>query len=152
MPPGIPRVAGTAFPFQIYQQPDRIIFVYEKLNLWRIVYTDGRKHTPADKWNPTFYGESIGHWEGDTLVVDVTGQNDVSWIDSSGHPKTEQLHVTERWHRVNYQIMHYEATIEDPGAYPKPWTTSWNMLFHPGEELYDYICVKNDDPAHLVGK
>src|SRR5437016_12864026 len=84
MPPGIPRVAGTAFPFQIYQQPDRIIFVYEKLNLWRIVYMDGRKHTPADKWNPTFYGESIGHWEGDTLVVDVMGQNVVSWIDSSG--------------------------------------------------------------------
>jgi hypothetical protein len=152
LPPGIPRVSATSFPFQIYQLPDRIIFLYEKLNLWRIVYMDGRQHTPKDQWNPTFYGESIGHWDGDTLVVDVVGQNDLSWVDSAGHPKTEQLHVTERWHRVNKQIMHYEATLDDPGAYAKPWTTSWNILFHPGAELYDYICVDNKDPQHLVGK
>jgi hypothetical protein len=152
LPPGIPRVSATSFPFQIYQQPDRIIFLYEKLNLWRIVYMDGRKHTPKQELNPTFYGESIGHWEGDTLVVDVIGQNDRSWVDSSGHPKTEQIHVTERWRRVNAMIMHYEATIDDPGAYEKPWTTSWNILFHPGAELLEYICIDNKDPEHLVGK
>lgn len=152
LPPGIPRVSATSFPFQIYQLPDRIIFLYEKLSLWRIVYMDGRKHTPIEKLNPTFYGESIGHWEGDTLVVDVIGQSDESWIDSSGHPKTEKIHVVERWRRVNESILHYEALIDDPGAYAKPWTTGWSILFHPGAELLDYICVNNHDPEHLVGK
>ena len=152
IPPGIPRTNAIAFPFQIYQHPDRIIFLYEKLNVWRIVWMDGRKHTPADKLNPSAYGESIGRWEGDTLVVDVVGQNDLAWLDSAGHPKTEKIHVIERWRRVNQQILHYEATIDDPGAYSKPWTTSWNMLFQPGTELLDYICVNNPDLKHMVGR
>ena len=152
VPPGIPRTNAIAFPFQIYQHPDRIIFLYEKLNVWRIVWMDGRKHTPADKLNPSFYGESIGHWEGDILVVDVVGQNDLAWIDSAGHPKTEKIHVVERWRRANHQILHYEATIDDPGAYSKPWITSWNMLFKPGAELLDYICVNNPDLKHMVGR
>ncbi len=152
VPPGIPRTNAIAFPFQIYQHPDRIIFLYEKLNVWRIVWMDGRKHTPPDKLNPSFYGESIGHWEGDTLVIDVVGQNDLSWIDSAGHPKTDKVHVTERWQRRNQQILHYEATIDDPGAYSRPWTTRWNMLFKPGAELMDYLCANNPDPQHMVGK
>src|SRR5437899_4028344 len=152
LPPGSPRVAGTAYPFQIYQLSNRVIFLYEKLNLWNIVWMDGRKHTPLDKLNPTFYGESIGHWDGDTLVVDIIGHNELSWIDSAGHPKTEKLHLIERWTRVNRDIMHYEVTVDDPGAYSKPWTSTWNMLFHPGAELLDYICVNNPDPQHMVGK
>jgi hypothetical protein len=152
VPPGIPRANGIAFPFQIYQHPDRIIFLYEKLNLWRVVWMDGRKHTPADKLNLSSFGEGIGHWEDDTLVIDVVGQSDQSWIDSAGHPKTEQLHVVERWRRPNAEILHYEATIDDPGAYSRPWSTSWNMLFKPGAELLDYSCVNNPDPKHMVGK
>ena len=152
VPPGIPRANAIAFPFQIYQHPDRIIILYEKLNLWRIVWMDGRKHTPPDKLNPSFFGESVGHWEGDTLVVDVVGQNDLSWIDSAGHPKTDKIHVVERWRRPNAQILHYEATIDDPGAYSGSWSTSWNMLFKPGAELLDYSCVNNPDPGHMVGK
>jgi hypothetical protein len=152
VPPGIPRANGIAFPFQIYQLPDRILFLYEKLNLWRVVYMDGRKHTPPDKLNLSSFGESIGHWDGDTLVIDVIGQSDASWIDSAGHPKTEKIHVIERWRRPNFQILHYEATIDDPGAYSEPWNTSWNMLFKPGAELLDYSCVNNPDPKHMVGK
>jgi len=124
----------------------------EKLNLWRIVWMDGRKHTPADKLNLSSFGESIGRWDGDTLVIDVIGQSDQSWIDSAGHPKTEKIHVVERWRRPNPQILHYEATIDDPGAYSGPWSTSWNMLFKPGAELLDYSCVNNPDPKHMVGK
>ena len=94
LPPGIPRMFATSFPFQIYQMPERILFVFEGgAHMWRVVYMDGRKHTPPDKLNPTYLGEGIGHWEGDTLVVDVTGLNDRSWIDAAGHPHTEQLHV-----------------------------------------------------------
>jgi len=152
VPAGIPRTNAIAFPFQIYQHPDRIIFLYEKLNVWRIIWLDGRKHTRADELNPSFYGESIGRWDGDTLVVDVVGQNDLAWLDSAGHPKTEKLHVIERWRRTSRDILHYEATIDDPGAYNKPWTTSWNMLFKPGAELLDYICTNNADLKHMVGK
>lgn len=152
VPPGIPRANGIAFPFQIYQLPNRIIFLYEKLNLWRIVWMDGRQHTPPDKLNLSSFGESIGRWDGDTLVIDVIGQSDQSWIDSAGHPKTEKIHVVERWRRPNPQILHYEATIDDPGAYSGPWSTSWNMLFKPGAELLDYSCVNNPDPKHMVGK
>jgi hypothetical protein len=154
LPPGIPRMYATSFPFQIYQLPDRIFFVFEGgAHMWRVVYMDGRKHTPPDKWNPTYLGEGIGHWEGDTLVVDVTGFNDRSWIDAAGHPHTEQLHVVERFTRVNELVLHYQATIEDPGAYSKPWTTSWNISWEPGIEPYEYICQEgNKDLKHLVGK
>jgi len=154
LPPGIPRMYATSFPFQIYQLPGRILFVFEGgAHMWRVVYTDGRQHTPTEKLNPTYLGESIGHWDGDTLVVDVTGLNDRTWIDAAGHPHTEQLHVTERFTRVNELILHYEATIDDLGAYSKPWTTSWNILFHPGMEPFEYICQENNaDVKHLVGR
>ena len=154
LPPGIPRMYATSFPFQIYQLPDRILFVFEGgAHMWRVVYMDGRKHTPPDKLNPTYLGEGIGHWEGDTLVVDVTGLNDRSWIDAAGHPHTEKLHVVERFTRVDELILHYEATIEDPGAYAKPWTTSWNILFHPGMEPLEYICQENNaDLKHMTGQ
>ena len=154
LPPGIPRMYATSFPFQIYQLPNRVLFVFEGgAHMWRVVYMDGRKHTPPDKLNPTYLGEGIGRWEGDTLVVDVTGLNDRSWLDAAGHPHTEQLHVIERFTRVNELILHYEATIEDPGAYSKPWSASWNILFHPGMEPLEYICQENNaDLKHLVGK
>ena len=85
LPPGIPRMYATSFPFQIYQTPDRVLFVFEGgAHMWRVVYLDGRKHTPPDKLNPTYLGEGVGHWEGDTLVVDVTGLNDRSWLDAAG--------------------------------------------------------------------
>ncbi len=154
LPPGGPRLFATAFPFQIYQMPGRILFVFEGgAHMWRVVYMDGRKHTPPDKLNPTYLGESIGHWEGDTLVVDVTGFNDRTWIDAAGHPHTEQLHVIERFTRVNQLLLHYEATIEDPGAYSKPWSTSWYIVFEPGLEPLEYICQEgNKDIPHMVGK
>jgi len=154
LPPGIPRMYATSFPFQIYQLPNRILFVFEGgAHMWRVVYMDGRQHTPLEKLNPTYLGEGIGHWEGDTLVVDDIGFNDRSWIDAAGHPHTEQLHVVERFTRVNELILHYEATIDDPGSYSKPWTTSWNILFHPGEEPLEYICQENNaDLKHLVGR
>ena len=154
LPPGIPRMYATSFPFQIYQLSDRILFVFEGgAHMWRVVYMDGRNHTPPDKLNPTYLGESIGHWDGDSLVVDVTGLNDRSWLDAAGHAHTEQLHVTERFTRVNELILHYQASIEDPGAYSKPWTVSWNIRFYPGMEPWEYICQENNvDLRHLVGK
>jgi hypothetical protein len=156
LPPGVPRMMNTPFPMQIYQLPDRIMQVFEGgAHMWRVIYTDGRKHTPADQWNPTYLGESIGHWEGDTMVVDVTGFNDKSWLDAAGHPHTEQLHVIERYTRTKEDNMHFEATIDDPGTYAKPWTTGWNVKWVPNWELYEYVCQENNKDVmiehHMVG-
>ena len=154
LPPGIPRMYATSFPFQIYQLNDRILFVFEGgAHMWRVVYMDGRKHTAPSKLNPTYLGEAIGHWDHDTLEVDVIGLNDRSWLDAAGHAHTEQLHVVERFMRVNELILHYEATIDDPGAYSKAWTVGWNIRFYPGLEPLEYICQENNaDLKHMVGK
>ena len=107
------RMTATPFPFQIYQQPDRVIFIYEGgAHVWRVIYTDGRAH--SKDLNPTYLGESIGHWEGDTLVVDVIGFNDRTWLDQDGHPHTEKLHVIERYTRVNELTLRYEFTVTPP--------------------------------------
>jgi hypothetical protein len=153
LPPGVPRMMATPFPFQIYQLPDRLIFVYEGgAHMWRIIYTDGRKHSSDATDYPTYLGESIGHWEGDTMVVDVIGFNDKTWLDAAGHPHTEKMHVIERYTRTDENTLHYEATIDDPGAYTKPWTTSWNVRWTPGITPLEYICQEgNRDVQHLIG-
>jgi hypothetical protein len=152
LPPGVPRMMATPFPFQIFQQPDRVIFVFEGgAHVWRVIYTDGRPH-PKDP-NPTFLGDSVGRWEGDTLVVDVIGFNDETWLDQDGHPHSEALHVIERYTRTDEMTLHYEATIDDPKAYTKTWTTSYTIPWYPGAELLEYICQENNkDLPHLVGK
>jgi hypothetical protein len=152
LPPGVPRMMATPFPFQIFQESDRIIFIFEGgAHVWRVIPMDGRKH-PADP-NPTFLGDSVGHWEGDTLVVDVVGFNDETWLDQVGHPHSDVLHVVERYTRTDSNTLHYEALIDDPKTYSKSWTTSWNIPFQPGWELNEYICQENNkDLAHMVGK
>jgi hypothetical protein len=156
LPPGIPRMMNTPFPMQIYQLPDRILQVYEGgAHMWRIIYMDGRKHTPAEKLNPTYLGEGIGHWEGDTLVVDVVGFNDRTWLDAAGHPHTEKLHVIERYTRTDESTLHYQATIDDSGAYTKPWTAGWKVKWQPGWDPLEYVCQENNKDVviqnHMVG-
>jgi hypothetical protein len=152
LPPGIPRLMATPFPFQIFQLPDRVLFVFEGgAHIWRAIYTDGRTH-PKDP-NPSFLGDSIGHWEGDTLVVDVVGFNDTTWLDQDGHPHTEALHVVERYTRTDEMTLHYEVTIDDPKAYTKPWSSGYTIPWSPGTELLEYICQENNkDLPHMVGK
>ena len=152
LPPGIPRMMYTPYPAEILQLPDRVVFLYEGgAHVWRIVWMDGRQH-PKDP-NPTFLGDSIGHWEGDVLVIDVVGFNENTWLDNAGHPHGEKLHVIERYSRPNFNTLHYEATIEDPDFYTKPWTVPMNIKWHPGQVLMEYICQENNqDVPHLVGK
>jgi len=152
LPPGVPRMNATPFPFQIFQLPDRVIFLYEGgAHVWRVVFTDGRPH--AKEPNPTYLGDSIGKWEGDTLVVDAIGFNDRTWLDQDGHPHTEDLHVIERYTRLDELTLRYEITIDDPKAYTKPWTTSYLIPWSPGHELLEYICQENNlDTRHLIGK
>jgi hypothetical protein len=152
LPPGIPRMMATPFPFQIFQLSDRVLFVFEGgAHIWRTIFTDGRPH-PKDP-NPSFLGDSVGRWEGDTLVVDVVGLNEATWLDQAGHPHTEALHAIERFTRTSEMTLHYAVTIDDPLAYTKPWTTSYTIPWAPGVELFEYICQENNkDLGHMVGK
>ncbi len=152
LPPGIPRLYQTPFPFQIFQLPDRVLFVFEGgAHSWRVVYTDGRPHLKDP--NPSYLGDSIGHWEGDTLTVDTIGFNDRTWLDQDGHPHTEALHTVERFMRVDQETLHYQVTIEDRRAYTKAWTTSYTIPWAPLQEPMEYVCQEdNVDLAHMVGK
>jgi len=152
LPPGIPRLMATPFPFQIFQQTDRVLFVFEGgAHVWRTIFTDGRPH-PRDP-NPSFLGDSVGRWEGDTLVTDAVGFNEATWLDQAGHPHTEALHIVERFTRTNEATLHYQVTIDDRHAYTAPWTTSYTIPWVAGAELLEYICQENNkDLPHMVGR
>jgi len=147
LPPGGPRMMATPYPMEIIQLPEqaRILMIFEgATHIWREIYMDGRAHPEGDALNPTFLGHSVGRWEGDTLVVDVVGFNETTWIDFFGHPHTDALHIVERFSRPDLNTLRYEATIEDPGAYTEPWTIAWDIEWRPGGELIEYICQENN--------
>jgi hypothetical protein len=147
LPPGGPRLMATPYPMEILQLPEqkRIVMIFEGgAHVWREVYMDGRPHPQGDELNPTYLGHSVGHWEGDTLVVDVVGFNEGTWLDPVGHPHTDMLHVIEKYSRPNKSTLHYEATIDDPAAYTKPWTVGWNIPWAPNGQLSEYICQENN--------
>ena len=147
LPPGGPRMMATPYPMEIVQLPEqrRIFMVFEgATHIWREIYMDGRPHPTGDDLNPTYLGHSVGRWDGDTLVVDVVGFNEGTWIDYYGHPHTDLLHVVERISRPDKNTLRFEATIDDPGAYTTPWTVSWNVAWNPTGELKEYICQENN--------
>jgi hypothetical protein len=114
-------------------------------------FLDGRD-LPADP-NPDFLGYSVGHWEGDTLVVATTGYNDRTWLDYAGHPHTESLHTTERFHRKDFGHLEITETFDDPKAYARPWTVNVSGELTADSDLLEYVCNENNkDIAHLVGK
>jgi len=149
LPTGVPRIAP--YPWRIVQTPTHVFFLFEgNIHSFRQIFVDGRKH-PADP-DPTWYGHSIGHYEGDTLVVDTVGYNDKFWFDFAGHPHTEQLHTVERFKRTDLGTLVVETDINDPGAYTKPFTLSFTATLRPKEELMEYICQENQqDASHLQG-
>ncbi|MFM2124873.1 MAG: hypothetical protein RL328_1324 [Acidobacteriota bacterium] len=154
LPSGIPR--GNPYPWRFVQDrthtaAERIYVLYEgNIHSFRQIFMDGRPH-PEDP-DPTWWGHSIGKWEGDTLVVDTIGFNDLFWFDFLGHPHTEQLHTVERYRRTDMNTMEIEVTIEDPGAYKKPFTTVGRARLMPGDELAEYVCQENNsDLQHIVG-
>ncbi|HWK55330.1 MAG TPA: hypothetical protein VNR18_13220 [Hyphomicrobiales bacterium] len=143
LPPGGPRSMGTPYPVELIQDRDRIVFIFEGGgHVWREIHMDGREH--PDNVNPTYFGHSVGHWEGDTLVIDTVGYNEKTWIDYNGHMHTEQLHTVEYITRPYKEVMHYEAVIDDPGAYTAPWRVKWDIKWSEGLELQDYVCQENN--------
>ena len=115
---------------------------------FRTVYMDGRSH-PSDL-SPTYYGHSIGWWEGDTLVVDSTGFNEGFWFERRGLPHTTQMHTVERFTRVNSELIDYEITVDDPGAYTGPWTGAFQLQWSEGTELFEYICQQANYAHELM--
>ena len=117
---------------------------------YRTIYLDGRTH--PTNLQPSYYGHSIGWWEGDTLVVDTTGFNESFWIDRRGTPHTDKLRILERFTRADTVTIKYEVTLEDPGALTAPWKTGFNLRWEDGTELFEYVCQQsNYAPTLMVG-
>ena len=140
-PPGVPRIYLHPFPMEIIQTPGRVLLIYEFNHFVRQIFTDGRKHNTD--LGPTWMGDSIGRWEGDTLVADTIGFNDKTWLDRLGHPHSEEMHVVERFTRVDQNTLKISMTIEDPKAYTKPWTTELMFQLRPGWNITEMVCEDN---------
>ena len=149
-PPGVPRVYLHPFPFQFVQAPDEVVMLFEVDSLRRQIYTDGRGHDTA--LVPLWMGDSIGHWEGDTLVVDTVNFNDKTWVDRLGHPHSDQLHVVERFRRTAHDHLVDDITIEDAKAYTKPWTTRLEFKLQPTWRLTEQFCEDYDSFKPLEEK
>src|ERR1700722_11374499 len=148
LPTGVPR--QNPYPWRIVQTPTHIFFLFEgNIHSYRQIFMDGTH--PADP-DPSWYGHSIGTWEGDTLVVDTIGFNDKFWFDFRGHPHTEQLHTIERYTRKDLGTLENKVTIIDPAYYSKPFTLTFTARLRPKEELMEYICQENQqDAQHMQG-
>jgi hypothetical protein len=150
LPTGVPRQAP--YPWRIVQTATHMFFLFEgNIHSFRQIFLDGRPHPPD--LDPTWYGHSIGRFEGDTLVIDTIGFNDKFWFDFAGHPHTEQLHTIERFRRPNFDTLEYEVTIDDPGAFTRAFTLYGSHTYADDMELMEYICNENNqDVEHIVGR
>ncbi|HET6145259.1 MAG TPA: hypothetical protein VFE02_17250 [Candidatus Acidoferrales bacterium] len=142
-PPGMPYIYLQIFPMQIVQTPKEVIEIFEYDHNVRHIFIDGRKH--PDDLTPTYNGHSIGHWEGDTLVVDTVGMNGKLWLDRLGHPESDQMHIVERIQRVDDKTLQVDLTFDDPKAYPKPWTAVLKFRSRPDWDVMELICEDNVD-------
>jgi hypothetical protein len=138
--PGVPRATYMPYPFQILQNADAIFIAYEYAGATRNIYLKDPGPPPVESW----MGQSVSHWEGDTLVVDVTGFNDQTWFDRSGNFHSEALHVVERYTRTAPDVISYQARIEDPKIFARPWTISMPLYrrLEPNAQLMDFKCVE----------
>ncbi len=142
---------------EIIDQPElqRIFIIDGENRDWRrIAMEPGRKHPPEDLLNPSYFGDSIGHWEGETLVVDTVGFNEKFWFIRGGLPHTRYMHLIERFTRTDFDTLKYEVTIDDKGAYTRPWSGGWLIKWQytnydgsPGGEIHEYFCIDNERDA-----
>jgi len=141
--PGVPRVTLLPEPFQIFQHQDRVVIVYQHVHAYRVIFTDGRAH--YDDGIEFYMGDSRGRWEGNTLVVDVTNFKPENWLDAAGHFHSNKLHLVERYTRTAPSAMRYEATIEDPEVFQRPWTIRVELTLHsePMFQLIEHECDRD---------
>jgi hypothetical protein len=148
LPPGLPRANNVSlFPIQIVQTPQQIVFLYEYMSMFRVIPLNA-KH--PDDLIPSYMGNSVGRWEGDTLVVDVIGFNDKTWLAGTGTFHSDALHITERYTRVDKDQITYDVIMEDPNVLTKPWTLRSTLMLREGTRLQEYVCAENNlDPDRL---
>jgi|SRR5579863_1460581 len=160
LPPGGPRQFQTPHGFQFIEQPQlgRILVLLGGGDRnWRVIYTDGRPQGQADEVVRSYYGNSVGHWEpggnanggNDTLIVDSIGFNEKFWFANGGLPHTEALHLIERFSRPDLNTLKYEATVDDPQAYTRPWTGGWTVQWVPNEDIQEYFCEENAESTFV---
>ena len=143
---GVPRVMFVPLPIEIFQVPGKVLVYQEAENELRQIHLNRQHAKEID--TPTYDGDSIGKWEGDTLVVDTIGFNDITWLDHVGLPHTDALHVIERIRRVDHDTLQDDFTIEDPKAYTKPWTARQIYKLKPGWGIAEYVCDNNKYVYH----
>ena len=142
LPAGIPRTVMLGlFPQQIIQTPKQIVILYEYMSVFRVIPLNA-KH--RDDLIPSYMGDSVGHWEGDTLVVDVIGFNDKTWLAGTGTFHSDALHITEHYTRVDRDQIAYEVTMEDPIVLTKPWTLRSTIMLREGTRLQEMVCAENN--------
>src|SRR5579862_1973436 len=140
-PPGMPYIYLQVFPMEIVQTPNEVIELFEYDHFVRHIYLNRSKH--PDDVTPTYDGDSIGHWEGDTLVVDTVGLNGKIWLDRVGHPESDQMHITERIRRVDQKTLQVDLTFDDPKSYTKPWNAMVRFTLHPDWDILEHVCEDN---------
>ena len=142
LPSGVPRVLPVPYPLDILQTPDVIMISIEVMHSFRIIHMDG-KPMPAS-FKPSYLGYSVGHWDGDTLVIETTGMNGFTQVDEEGRPKSMGIKVTERIHKVAPNVLENTYTIDDPKTYTHPWTARARFAWAPTARLNEYICEENN--------
>lgn len=142
LPMGWTRQMNTPMPIEIMQEPNRIAILFEAWQTFKVVPTDGRDHPKTV--DETWMGNSVGHWEGDTLVIDTIGFNDKTRLDTIGHPHSDRLHVIEKLTRTDPMHIGYEVTVMDPKAYKEPFTNKRVFTLKPDWELMEYSCEENN--------
>lgn len=146
-PDGIPKLLGVPQPFEIIQLPKRMMMFFEHNRHWRTIWMDGRK-LPDDP-DSTWMGYSIGRWEGNTLVVESSGFNDVPWLNFDGDPHSDQMHLTERYRRVDAETLEIQVTIEDPKAYKGTWVNKPKLYnLHTDWEIGEHYCVIDEELSY----
>jgi hypothetical protein len=150
LPPGVPRLSMLGlYPQQIVQTPTQIVILYEYMSVYRVIPLNVPH---PDDLLPSYMGRAVGRWEGDTLVVDVVGFNDKTWVAGAGTFHSDALHVVERFTRVDKDQINYEATIEDPNVLIKPWVLRTTMMLREGTRLEEYVCAENNVDVERLEK
>ena len=145
-PDGPPKLLNHPNPFEIVQIPGRVFMFFEEQHIWRTIWADGRP-LPKDP-EPRWLGYSVGRWDGDTFIVESTGYDDRSWLDTQGHQHSEEMKVVETYRRTSYDTLEVTLTINDPKTYTQPWLTKATVKLSAGTEMGEYFCVPSESDEY----
>jgi hypothetical protein len=156
VPNGMPQMMFPIYPIEILQTHGQVTIIAEAMSQVRRIFLD-QPQTKIEETPPTYFGHSVGRWEGDTLVVDTVGFNEKFWVIRGGLPHTRFLHLVERYTRTDFNTLKYEATIDDKGAYTTPWSGGWTLPWQttnydgsPGGEIHEYFCIDNEQDSQAL--